>query len=241
MTYIITSRTNDSILMASDSRLNYFNDKIIDGKRCQEIVAIADCIEKTFFIESAAIGIQFLGIGYFPDNGENYPLAHFKAKLEKLDYDKDFNKDSRRIFNFLSEMSIVNNTGQYVKGIMTGFKNEISFVATFNTFNNEYNIQQLFQGNFIDSENNKNQLPVNEQEAIIEIKNRITEKEKEKWWTIGGPIDILKITNNSFEFIEKNKSTFNGNQNELIDNFKNNISHINGKVLETPKIEKYNL
>ena len=124
---------------------------------------------------------------------------------------------------------------------MTGFKNEISFVATFNTFNNEYNIQQLFQGNFIDSENNKNQLPVNEQEAIIEIKNRITEKEKEKWWTIGGPIDILKITNNSFEFIEKNKSTFNGNQNELIDNFKNNISHINGKVLETPKIEKYNL
>lgn len=241
MTYIITSRTNDSILMASDSRLNYFHDKVVNGERCQEITAIADCMEKTFFIESANIGIQFQGIGYFPDNGENYPIAHFIESLENINYEHDFVKDSKKIFDFFYKMSVENDTGQYVKGIMTGFDNGISYIATFNTFNNQFSTQQLFPGNFVDSENSNNQVPVNEKEAIAEIKNRIKQKEKEKWWTIGGPIDILKITNDSFEFIEKNTNTFCGNQNELLDNFKNNIGKINGKILKTPKTEKYNL
>jgi hypothetical protein len=195
----------------------------------------------TYFIESAKIGIQFLGIGYFPDNGENYPLAHFIDKLEKICYEKDFIKDSTKIYDFLLRMSVENDTGQYVKGIMAGFNNGVSYVATFNTFNHQFKVQQLYPGNFIDSENNKNQIPIDENEAIDEIKNRIKDKGNEKWWSIGGPIDFLKIKNNSFEFLERNTNTFNGTQNELIDNFKNNISKINGEILKTPKIEKYNL
>jgi len=241
MTYIITARTNDSILMASDSRLNYFHDKVVNEEKCQVITAIADCIKKTFFVKSAKIGIQFLGIGYFPDNGENYPLSHFIYKLEKLCFENDFPKDSKKVFDFLLNMSVKNNTGQYVKGIMAGFRNNISYIATFNTFDNEFNVQQIYPGNFVDSENNNNQISIIEKEAIDEIKKRIKDKEKEKWWSIGGQIDLLQIKNNSFEFLEKNPNVFEGNQKELINNFNNNIKKINGKILQNPIIEKYNL
>jgi len=226
--------------MASDSRLNYFNDKIIDGIKYQVITAIADCIQKTFFITSANIGIQFLGIGYFPDNGDNYPLSHFINKLEELEYENDFMTNSRKIFDFFNDLSNENDTGQYVKGIMTGFNEDIAYVSTFNTFNNENNSQQLFNGNQVDSEGNNNPIPDDEPSAIIEIKRRIQEKEDEKWWSIGGPIDILKITSDSFEFSEKNVNVFNGSQRLLIENFQNDIDSIQGRILREPKVIPYN-
>jgi hypothetical protein len=241
MTYIITARTENSILMASDSRLNYFEDKVINGQKSQEIIAIADCIEKTFFIESAQIGIQFLGIGYFPDNGENYPLSHFIHKMEKLDFKNEFDADSKKIFDFLLKMSEENNTGKYIKGVMSWFNKNNSYIASFNTFNNQFDVQQIYPGQFIDSESNVKSLPVAEKETIKDIKSRIRDKEKEKWWTIGGSIDILQIKAESYEFIEKNTDIFDGTQKELLDSFKNNIKKINGKILDIPKIVKYSL
>lgn len=241
MTYIITARIENSILMASDSRLNYFQDKVINGQKYQEIIAIADCIEKTFFIESAQIGIQFVGIGYFPDNGENYPLSHFIHKIEKLEFKNEFDEDSKIIFDFLLKMSEKNNTGQYVKGIMSGFNKDNSYITSFNTINNQFDVQQIYPGQFIDSESNVRLLPVTEKETIEEIKSRIRDKEKEKWWTIGGSIDILQIKVESYRFIEKNTDIFDGTQKELLDSFKNNIKKINGKILDIPKIEKYSL
>ena len=65
--------------MGSDTRLSYFNDIKLNGVRYQEITAIADCIRKTFYILSAQVGINFLGIGYFEDyelnDNNKYPFS----------------------------------------------------------------------------------------------------------------------------------------------------------------------
>lgn len=240
MTYIIAKRTNDSILMASDSRLNFFNDKTINGVRCQEIFATADCIQKTFFILSANIGIQFQGIGYFPDNGECYPLGYFIEKIENLEFKDDFSTNSKLIYDFFVGISNVNDTGQYVKGIMTGFEKENAYITIFNTFNNDYQQQQLVLGNQVDSEGNGDLISNNTIEAIASIKQRINIKENQQWWNIGGPIDILKITMDSAEFVEINRNVFNGSQKELIYNFQNNLEKIQGKIFREPKILPYN-
>lgn len=122
MTYIITARTKESILMASDTRLDYHHDKVINGEKYQEITAVADCIRKTFFIDKAKIGIQFLGIGYFPDtDGEKYPLSYFISKIYSKKYGKNFKTNAQTIFDFFKEISKKGDTGQYVKGIMSGF------------------------------------------------------------------------------------------------------------------------
>lgn len=240
MTYIITKRTNDSILMASDSRLNYFSDKVINGVRCQEITAIADCIQKTFFIRNANIGIQFSGIGYFPDNGEGYPLGYFIEKIENLKFVDDFTTKSKLIYDYFVGLSNVNDTGQYVKGVMAGFENKSAYITTFNTFNNDYQQQQLMQGNQVDSEGNGILISNNTIEALNSIKQRINTKANLRWWNIGGTIDILKITEDSSEFIEKNSNVFNGSHKELIYNFQNNLERIQGKILREPKIVPYN-
>jgi hypothetical protein len=212
---------------------------LINGVRNQEILATADCIQKTFFISSAKIGIQFLGIGYFSDNGDKFPLGHFISKLENIAYKGDFKTDAQLIYDFFNNMSQANDTGQYVKGIMTGFENGTAFISTFNTYNDDYNFQQLQIGNQVDSEGNNELIPNSTFEAVIDIKDRIKKKETEKWWNIGGTIDILKITPNTHEFIEKNDNVFNGSQSELIYNFQNNLSGINGKIFNIPKILPY--
>ncbi|OHD12663.1 MAG: hypothetical protein A2086_09370 [Spirochaetes bacterium GWD1_27_9] len=239
MTYIITVRTNESILMASDSRLNYFEDKIINGKKYQEITALADCIQKTFFLNKLRIGIQFLGIGYFPENGIKYPLNYFIRKADNIQYVKNFKINANNIYNFFNNLSINGDTGQYVKGICTSFIKNKAYIATFNTFNNEFNCKELLVGQFIDSENNFEPFPRTEKEAIIEIKRRIKQKEIEKWWTIGGPIDILRITEKKTEFISKNSNVFNGTQDDLIYYFNNNIEKLNGKILNPSKLVEY--
>jgi hypothetical protein len=241
MTYIITKRTEDSILMASDSRLNYFNDKDINGIKHQEIVATADCVQKTFFIKNANIGIQFLGIGYFPENDEKYPLSHFIKKIENLDFKNDFGLDSKIVFDFFNQLSKENDTGQYVKGIMTGFQNKKAFITNFNTFNGDFEFQELNIGVQIDSEKNSELISTDRNDAVLEIKNRIKLKEENSWWNIGGEIDLLEITENSSNFIERNNTVFNGSQKELIDRFQNDILSIKGRILKEAKIIPYKM
>ena len=227
--------------MASDSRLNYFNDKNLDGIKYQEIVATADCVQKTFFIENAKIGIQFLGIGYFPDANDKYPLSHFIKKIEDLDFKNNFASDSKIIFEFFRLLSKENDTGQYVKGIMTGFQNKNAFITNFNTFNREFEFQELNIGGQIDSEKNSELISTDRNEAINEIKERIKSKEEISWWNIGGNIDLLEITENLSKFIEKNNIVFSGSQKELLNRFQNDIESIKGTIFKKAKLIPYDV
>jgi len=241
MSYIITARANESILMASDTRLNYFNDKIINGEKYQEIVAVADCIRKTFFIKKARIGIQFLGIGYFPDvNDEEYPLSHFINKLYDEKYDEDFKTNAQTIFNFLKKISKQGNNRQYVKGVISRFsKNDESYLCIFNTYNDNFEIGEFNVGQFVDSEDNSNPFPNIEAEAIMEINRRINKASEKKYWCIGGPIEILKITSKEGIFIQENTRLFNGTKRKLVNHFNNDIKKINGQILQFYHLEKY--
>lgn len=238
MTHIITVANNDSIFMGSDSRLNYFEDKVIKGEKYQEIKAYADCIQKTFFINSLNIGVQFLGIGYFLDNGEKYPLSHFINKLEEKK-STSIENSFKITFDFFKELSEVNNTGQYVKGIMSGIDgNNLKKVCVFNTFNNDFRIQELKARQFIDSEDIQRGFQLDENKIIQEIKKRIEEKSKEKWWTIGGDLTLLKINRDKSEYVLKSNN-FTGSQKELIDCFNNNLAKIKGHVINPSRLEKY--
>ena len=241
MSYIITIRIKESILMASDTRLNYHYDKEINGEKFQVIIAVADCIRKTFFIDKAKIGIQFLGIGYFPDDdGEEYPLSHFVRKLYDEKYSENFKKNAQIIFDFFKKISKEGDTGRYVKGIMAGFsENNKSYVCIFNTYNNDFEIKELNVGQFIDSENNKTQFPCGREEAIEEINKRITRKSKEKFRIIGGPIEILEITPEKALFIQESKNLFEGSKRELVKCLEINPQKINGYILPQPHFEKY--
>lgn len=229
--------------MASDTRLDYFNDKIISGEKYQEVYLVADCIRKTFYIDGAKIGIQFLGIGYFPDiDDKKYPLAHFIEKLRNKKYENDLQINARSIFDFLTEISIEGDTGQYIQGIMAGFnkKNE-PFICTFNTYNNTFEIKEFDVGQFIDSEKNGTYFPDTDPKAIEEINKRINQKSKEKYWHIGGPVEILKINREGGVFIQENGRLFNGSQEDLLNYFNGNIEEIGGQVLKVPHCEKYTL
>jgi hypothetical protein len=243
MSYIITVRTNESILMASDTRLNYFDEVTLNGKKYQRIIAVADCIRKTFFIEKAKIGIQFLGIGFFQDiDGEKYPLSHFVSRIDNMLplYGYDFEANSKKIFEFLKGISRAGDTGRYVIGIMSGFsKNGVSYLCDFNTYNNEFEIKEFHTGLFVDSENNRNPFPTSEKEAIEEINKRIDSVAMKKCWSVGGPVEILKITYEGGVFIKENPKLFNGTQKELIDCFKSNINKINGIIFPNPILVEY--
>ncbi|OGS20066.1 MAG: hypothetical protein A3J83_03595 [Elusimicrobia bacterium RIFOXYA2_FULL_40_6] len=228
--------------MGSDTRLSYFNDIEQNGVLCQQIAAVADCIQKTFYIRNARLGIHFLGIGYFPDNTKSYPLSHFVDKLEQLTYTANIKNDCTAIFNYLIKLSKKGNTGQYIKGNMSGFSKGKAYICTFNTFNNQFNIQEFHIGNFVDSENDKTPFPSKRGEAIKEINTRIENKSQVQPWDIGGPVEILEIDkHNSFNFIQKNENTFSGAKDELVYCFNNDIKKINGTLIDPPKIVKYRL
>ena len=78
-------------------------------------------------------------------------------------------------------------------------------------------------------------------QSVLEIKNRIKLKEENSWWNIGGEIDLLEITENSSNFIERNNTVFNGSQKELIDRFQNDILSIKGRILKEAKIIPYKM
>lgn len=244
MTYIITIRTPNSILMASDTRLNYFHDVELNGVRYQKITAIADCIRKTFYISSAQVGINFLGIGYFEDDELNdnnkYPLSHFIQKLNNQTINGSYTDKFNFIYQYFVSLSECQNTGQYVKGIMTCFNNDSSYICTFNTYDNTFDISELQIGNFVDSENNRNSFPSNRQSIITEINNRIQQKSIEKPYYIGGPIEIIKLLSDStFQYIRESNYIFNGTHQELVNCFNTNINKINGRIINPPVLQRY--
>lgn len=226
--------------MASDTRLNYFNDRVIDGNKYQEIVAIADCIQKTFFLKKAGVGIQFLGIGYLLDGNEKYPISHFYPKLEGLGYVKNFRVNCSKIFEFFSSVTQKGDTGNYVKGVMAGFKQTKAYVCLFNTFNNDFRVQELLVGQFIDSEGNGVQLSPQEETAKGEIVSRIKDRSKIKWWTIGDVVEILKITEKEGDFILKSSSISNLPFSELIEKLRASPELLSGRIIQPPHYEKYN-
>ena len=242
MTYIITHRNDESILMASDSRLNYFEDVDINGVKYQNITAVADCIQKTFYVESVSIGIQFIGIGYFKDGSEKYPLAHFHDRLEEITYTSNIEHNFKSIYHHFVRMSTEGDTGNYVKGVMTSFTLEKAYLCTFNTFNNTFKVQQLLIGDQIDSEGNMTPFSNDRDEAMKEIIQRIQDASRAKYWTIGGDIDILELKpGGPGEFIRLGKNKFDGSQTQLLHHFRHSIGKINGKILNPPKLEQYNL
>lgn len=244
MTYIITVRTPNSILMSSDTRLNYFNDVELDGVRYQRVIAIADCIRKTFYITSAQVGINFLGIGYFEDkelgNTNKYPLSHFIHKLNSHKIDGNIKAKFQYIFKYFVSISESHNTGQYVKGVMTGYKRGVSYVCTFNTYDNTFDYGELPIGSFVDSENNKNLFPRNRQNIIKEIDKRIKQKSIERPYYIGDDIEIMELLpNGTFKYIQESNHIFNGTHQELVNNFNTDIDKINGKLINPPILQKY--
>jgi len=243
-TYIITVRAPQSILMASDTRLNYFHDIKIDGVLHQKISAIADCIRKTFYISSAQIGINFVGIGYFSDPQENnnhkYPLQYFINKLNCKDISGNIENKFNFVFNYFTSLSDSRNTGQYVKGVMLYYANDSSYVCLFNTYDKTMIINEFQVGHFIDSEGNKDSFPHSREDIITEINSRINKKSTEKPYSIGGPIEILEIfSDGSHSYIQKNERIFNGTNQELINYFNSDINKLNGKIINPPVIQKY--
>jgi hypothetical protein len=243
-TYIITARAPNSILMASDTRLNHFHDVVIKGIKYQKITATADCIRKTFYISSAKIGINFLGIGYFEDNelkdNQEYPLSHFMKKLSSRPIKGSAKDRFRYIYQYLISLSKHHNTGQYVKGVMVYFENDSSYVCTFNTYNNTFKISEIKPGQFVDSENNKKPFPISRKNIIDEINRRIKQKSTEEPHSIGGPIEMLELLpDNSCKYIQQSACIYNGNHQELIYYFNNQISKINGKIINPPVLKRY--
>lgn len=244
MTYIITVRTPNSILMSSDTRLNYFNDVELNGIRYQEVTAIADCIRKTSYITSAQVGINFLGIGYFEDrelsNNNKYPLSHFIQKLNSKIIEGSIKDKFQYIYQYFVSLSESHNTGQYVKGVMTGYNKGVSYVCTFNTFNNTFDFGELLIGNFIDSENNKNPFPKDRQNIIKVIAKRIQQKSIERPYYIGDDVEIIELLpNGTYKYIQESKYIFNGTFQELVNNFNGDIKKINGRIINPPVLQKY--
>ncbi|MCK4647619.1 hypothetical protein KAT24_01665 [Candidatus Pacearchaeota archaeon] len=226
MTYTITIANEDSIYMASDSRMNYFKDKEINRERYQEIMAIADGIQKTFFIENLNVGIQFIGVGFLPEGNKKYPISYFIEKLKNKEGSSAEN-NFKMIFNFFKDLSRAGNTGQYVKGVMSAVDLGKKKVCRFNTFNNSFEITELQKGNYLDSEGVNGNFGQDEASIIKEIERRINLKSQEKYWFIGGNITLLKITEDSFNFLM--------NFEEDFDNF----NQIRWNVLNPPHLEPY--
>lgn len=244
MTYIIAVRTPNSILMSSDTRLNYFKDVEKDGIRYQKVMAIADCIRKTFYISIAQVGINFSGIGFFKDKDivgdDKYPLSHFIQKLNNQKIEGSIEDKFLYLYHYFVSISDSLNTGQYVMGIMTGFEKGVPYVCTFNTYNNTFESKEFQEGKFVDSENNNNQFSQEHLEIINEMNKRIKQKSAEKPYYIGGDIEIMELfSDGTYEYIQESNTIFNGTFNELLSKFNSDINIINGRIIDPPVFQKY--
>lgn len=242
MTHIISAITKDSILMASDSRLNYHNtEKDQDtGDTYQVIVATADCIRKTFFLEKINIGIQFIGIGYFNKGNEKYPLNAFMEFIQQdIKEEEEIHTKFRKVFENLKQLTEVGNTGQYVNGVMTGYRKEFPYICTFNTYTNNVDFNSYEIGAYVESTPTSENRPVERQHSITYINNRIAKLSNERPHDIGGPIEILEIKpNGEGIWIQQNENLFHGTLTDLINCWQNTPEQINGKILESPVRQK---
>lgn len=232
--------------MGSDTRLNYFKDVEENGVRYQKISATADCIRKTFFISKAGIGINFVGIGYFEDeelnNNQRYPLSHFINKLDQHNFSNDNIEKFQYLYQYFNRISVVGDTGQYIKGVMTNLTNDSSYICTFNTFNNSFELSEFQIGDFIDSENNNNPFPLNSDEIKLEINKRISQKSIEKQYQIGGPVEIIELlSDRTFQFLQESDCIFEGTQSDLFNNFNTNLGLIRGVKIDPPVLIEYDL
>lgn len=225
MTYIITIIGEDSIYMASDSRMHDFIDREIGGVMYKEIRAISDGIQKTFFLENPNIGIQFFGNGVLPYEGKKFPLSYFIKKLKNIQ-GASIEENFAMIFNFFKDLSIEGNTGQYVRGIMSAIDGNDKKVCMFNTFDNSFETRVFPAGVCIQNEKVGGNFSLGKSEIIKEIKRRISKKSREKWWAIGGDITLLEITKDSHSFIL---------------GFEEDLDNLKWKPINPPKLEKYNL
>ena len=231
--------------MASDSRLNYHHEEIDNstGERFQVIEATADCIRKTFVIDPLNIGIQFIGIGYFPENGVKYPISHFLSRLAAgiVEADSIVIK-FQKIYGNLKQFTQVSNTGQYVNGVMTGYENGHPYIATFNTFIDDFKVNSCKVGTYVESESCKDERPIHRDNAINYINEKISKVSKRRPQDVGGPIEILEIKpNSSNSWLQENPKIFNGNLEQLIDKWQNDPEEIGGIYLNPPVKQKLNL
>ena len=242
MTYIISTITSEGILMASDSRLNYHNEEVDNstGERFQVIVATADCIRKTFVIDPLNIGIQFIGIGYFPENGVKYPISHFLPSLAAgIVEDDSIIIKFQKIYGNLKQLTQVGNTGQYVNGVMAGYENGIPFIATFNTFIDDFKVNSYEVGAYVESESCNDERQKARDKAIDYINEKIFKVSERRPQDVGGPIEILEIKSNaSNSWLQENPKIFNGNLDQLIDKWRTDPDTIGGVFLNPPVRQK---
>jgi hypothetical protein len=242
MTYIISTITDKSILMASDSRLNYHNEESdsTTGERYQVIVATADCIRKTFTIDPFNIGIQFIGTGYFSEGENKYPLSHFIPRLsDGIDASDSIAIKFDKIYQNVKKLTQAGNTGQYINGVMTGYENTVPYICTFNTFINDFTINSYDTGAYVESVNCIEVRPKDRDNAIKYINDKISSVSRSRPQDVGGPIEILELTADGLNnWIQSNPIIFNGALTELIHKWQNDPHSINGKILNPPIRQK---
>lgn len=245
MTYIISSVTDKGILMGSDTRLNIHDveKSPLTGEQFLVIRATADCIRKTFILKNIGIGIQFIGIGYFTHNNEKYPLSFFidsfTSDIEKYDsLEMKFSK----IFKKIKELTQEGNTSQYVNGVMTGYEDEIPYICTFNTFENDFNITKCSVGGHVESGSHNGLIPSEKEKSIEYINKKIQEVSIKQPYDVGGKIEIIEIKSNGECFyIQESNSIFHGSHSELINKFNTNLNEISGVIFPKPHRIKLNL
>ncbi|MPR33549.1 hypothetical protein [Salmonirosea aquatica] len=242
MTYIISTITDKSILMASDSRLNYHHQKINNatGETYQIITHTADCIRKTFIVNPFNIGVQFIGIGYFNDSGEEYPLSQFITRLANGINSSDIiTKKFRQIYLNIKKLTRLRDAGQYINGVMTGYENSIPYISTFNTFIDDFTVNAYETGTYVESKKCQENRPKDRDEAIKYLVAKISRVSQESPQDIGGPIEILEILpDGTNSWVQENLNLFNGTRTELLYKFQNEIQSISGKMLNPPVIQR---
>lgn len=245
MTYIISTVTESGILMGSDTRLNIHNIETnpTTGEQFQIINAVADCMRKTFMIKEFGIGIQFIGIGYFNVNNEKYPLSYFIPSFSSdLKTTDSLETKFSKIFKKIIDLTQEKNTSQFVNGIMTGYEDDIPYICTFNTFENDFQITKCSVGCHVESGNHNNENPVEKDKSIEYIKSKIKEVSSTRPQDVGGTIEILEIkSNGECSWIQESSSIFHGSHSELIDRFNNNPKEISGTIFPIPFRQKIDL
>jgi len=244
MTQIITAVLKDSILMASDTRLNYHEIEEKNNEKYQVIKLVADCTRKTFYLKKAKLGIQFIGIGYLKDGTQKHHLSHFLPKIESgIKKKQGIKLKIKIILNNLNQITTQGDEGNFVNGVISGFDGNHMYIATFNTFNSDddLNITEARQGMFVDSEKGIKEIDKKETLAIDQICKTISDSSKNKPESIGEEVEILKITKKEGKYIKEGNELFYGDQKELFELMKNDLLKIKGEILKPPVVLKINL